>query len=321
MISQPTFNELADRHLRNNFKATLETDEHHINQLRPIIGTTPYNEIFRGYDGKGVPTKLEAFLLKRGKQGLSLRTLNGAVEIINLIGNFASTQWRKRNGEPVLPFYNRVHKISKRQAKALTIKPPAQHPPMSWEEQVILFNEFNDRLRDLALFAVNTGLREREICHLRWEWEQFDPESGIRFFMIPREEQKNWEHRIVILNSIAEAIVLKNRGIHSRYVFSYNGERFEKINATSFKQARIRAAKKKSDIRKICVHSFRVTFSTRLRAALVPEEDRKELMGHVSNRSMTTYYSLPDLSRLKAYVDRITKPTVNTITLKRRAVR
>ncbi|MCK5615392.1 tyrosine-type recombinase/integrase [Candidatus Pacearchaeota archaeon] len=321
MKKQPTFNELADRHIREGIKVSLETDEVHIKQLRPVIGDTPYDRIYRGYDGKGTPTKLENFLLKRAEKGLSLRTLNGAVEIINLIGNLASTQWRLRGGELVLPFYNRVHKISKRQAKALTIKPPTQHPPMSWEEQTILFNEFSDRLRDLALFAVNTGLREKEICHLRWEWEQFDPESGIRFFMIPREEQKNWEHRIVILNSVAESIVLKNRGIHSRYVFSYNGERFEKINSTSFKRARIRAAKKRGDVRKICVHSFRVTFSTRLRAALVPEEDRKELMGHVSNRSMTAHYSLPDLSRLKAYVDRITKPTINTITLKRRAVR
>ena len=29
----------------------------------------------------------------------------------------------------------------------------------------------------MALFAVNTGCRDREICQLRWEWEVRIPET------------------------------------------------------------------------------------------------------------------------------------------------
>ena len=46
--------------------------------------------------------------------------------------------------------------------------------PLSWEEQERLFAELPLHLRQMALFAVNTGCRDQEICQLRWEWEVRD---------------------------------------------------------------------------------------------------------------------------------------------------
>jgi integrase len=37
----------------------------------------------------------------------------------------------------------------------------------SWDEQRLLFAELPDRLVRMALFAVNTGCRDGEICGLR----------------------------------------------------------------------------------------------------------------------------------------------------------
>jgi integrase len=42
--------------------------------------------------------------------------------------------------------------------------------PLSWDEQRILFKELPGRLEQMALFKVNTGTREQEVCKLRWEW-------------------------------------------------------------------------------------------------------------------------------------------------------
>jgi integrase len=51
--------------------------------------------------------------------------------------------------------------------------------PLSWDEQDRLFAELPEYLRRMALFKVNSGCREGEVCGLRWEWE--DSLSGIKY--------------------------------------------------------------------------------------------------------------------------------------------
>jgi len=48
--------------------------------------------------------------------------------------------------------------------------------PLDWAKRKLLFSELTPHLERPALFKVNSGMREREICHLRWEWEQRVPE-------------------------------------------------------------------------------------------------------------------------------------------------
>jgi hypothetical protein len=48
--------------------------------------------------------------------------------------------------------------------------------PLDWEEQERLFKVLPLYLRRMALFAVNAGCRDQEICSLRWEWEIKVPE-------------------------------------------------------------------------------------------------------------------------------------------------
>ena len=63
----------------------------------------------------------------------------------------------------------------------------------------------------MALFAVNTGCREQEVCQLRWEWEVPVPELQTSVFVIPadfggrskRSGVKNGEDRVVVLNDVA----------------------------------------------------------------------------------------------------------------------
>ena len=42
----------------------------------------------------------------------------------------------------------------------------------------MLFRELPEYLAEMALFAVNTGCRDGEICNLRWEWEVEVPQLG-----------------------------------------------------------------------------------------------------------------------------------------------
>jgi integrase len=44
--------------------------------------------------------------------------------------------------------------------------------PLSREEERRLFSKLPKHLAEMCLFKVNTGLREAEVCGLRWEWER-----------------------------------------------------------------------------------------------------------------------------------------------------
>ena len=154
----------------------------------------------------------------------------------------------------------------------------------------------------MALFKVNTGCRDAEVCGLRWEWELELPELETSVFVIPGDRVKNGADRLVVLNSVARSIIDEQRGLHPEYVFVYSQIRkagnepkfrpIETMNNTSWQKARRRA-----NLPQVRVHDLKHTFGRRLRAAGVSFEDRQDLLGHKSAR-MTTHYSAPELSNL-----------------------
>ena len=100
--------------------------------------------------------------------------------------------------------------------------------PLSWEEQRKLFDELPGHLERMALFKVNTGTREQEVCNLRWDWEVAVPELGTSVFIVPAEFVKNGEERLIVLNRIAKSIVEEQRGKHAELVFTYEGHKLGK---------------------------------------------------------------------------------------------
>jgi integrase len=72
--------------------------------------------------------------------------------------------------------------------------------PLSWDEQIRLFRELPSYLNDMALFAVNTGCRDGEVCNLLWQWESYVPEPTTSVFIEPGSRAKNGDDRLVVLN-------------------------------------------------------------------------------------------------------------------------
>ncbi|HYQ71009.1 MAG TPA: site-specific integrase [Gammaproteobacteria bacterium] len=157
--------------------------------------------------------------------------------------------------------------------------------PLSWEEQRELFQALPDHLARMCLFKVNTGCREQEVCQLRWDWEVRVPELDTSVFIIPGERVKNREDRLVVLNRIASSVVENVRGSHPDYVFTYRDHAVNNINNSSWKRVR-----KEVGLPLVRVHDLKHTFGRRLRAAGVPLETRKVLLGH-RNGDITTHYS------------------------------
>ena len=312
------FNALAVKHLKENTKKTIVDDCFHLKRLKKYIGGLNMSQVYRGYNVHSKPTNLERFILDEAKRGVSASTINHALTVINTIGNAASKRWRGPSGKPLLAHWSPIQKVSGKEARSLGLKERKRVHVLTWEEQIVLFNEFPPHLRRMAEFAINTGCRAKEVLGMRWEWFHTEPTSGIQYFIIPGEEHKNEQSRIVVLNEVALRVTNQCRGVHPVFVFTYEGKPMKKINSSAFQNARKRASFKLSNIAKSHVHSWRHTFGTRLRnQALCPEEERKDLMGHKSGRSMTEHYSVPELRRMLEYCSKITHPPSTQMALVR----
>jgi len=241
------------------------------------------------------------------KKGVSNRTVNIAIERVIRVLQLACRKWRDEERRPWLDSVPLLTKLDEK-------KSSRQPYPMSWEEQSILFGELPDHLQRMALFKVNTGCREQEVCKLRWDWEIFVPELDASVFLIPAEfggrhensGVKNREERLVVLNNVAKSIIDGQRGISREWVFPYNGTAMHRMNDSAWKKARVRAAKlwQEQHLRpahpgfaSIRVHDLKHTFGRRLKAAAVSLEDRKSLLGHKSG-SVTSHYSGAEIGQM-----------------------
>ncbi|MCU1760084.1 tyrosine-type recombinase/integrase [Pseudomonas sp. 14P_8.1_Bac3] len=296
-------------------QASIALSASHIEQLDPYIGDLPITHIDDGTLSAFKRDRQKPSKTSTGKvkPGVSNRTVNIALQRVVRILNLCHRKWRDAEKRPWL---ESVPMISMLEEKRSSRKPY----PLSWEEQSMLFAEIPDHLLRMALYKVNTGSREQEVCKLRWDWEIRVPELETSVFLIPsgfggRHEKagvKNGDERLVVLNRVAMSVIDGQRGLHRDLVFPYGQpDQFgptaiHRMNDTAWKKARVRAAAKwekehgspaHPGFRSIRIHDLKHTFGRRLRAAGVTEEDRKALLGH-KNGSITSHYSTAELGQL-----------------------
>ena len=218
-----TFEEAAMRYLEDiAHKSSAVTAAMHLDQLLPTIGPLPLEQV---HDGT-----LKTFVDGETARGMAPKTINNAIAVVSAVLNRAARVWRSACGTPWLqqapPKLTRLS-TKGRQARAY---------PLSWAEQDRLFKLLPRHLADAALFAVNTGCREQEICQLRWEWEVDIPELETSVFILPESITKTGTERVVVLNSVASRVIASRRGIHKEYVFTYGKKPVGKLRSTRMAQ-------------------------------------------------------------------------------------
>jgi len=248
---------------------------------------------------------LESYVRDRRSQGTKNGTLRRDLAVVRRVLNLASRLWRDEHGltwletPPLIPL-----------PKAADARLPY---PLSWSEQDLLFFELPEHLQHMALFKVNTGCREQEVCGLRWEWEIRFPDSETSVFIIPSQQVKNGEDRVVVLNRVAASVIKGQQGLHPEYVFPFRGHRVTRMHNSAWKRARIKAAEKYLKVLgkpcpdgflRIRVHDLKHSFGHRLREAGVSHEDRQDLLGHKSG-SITTHYSSAERRKLTEAANKI----------------
>lgn len=292
-----TFRAAATRFLQDyGHKKSIKDDAMHLKMLDRFIGAMELKQVHMG--------SLQEFITKRRQDGVKTKTVNASLAVVRRVLNLSATEWMDEHG---MTWLESAPKI-----KLFPIKDARAPYPLSDEEQALLFKELPDHLARMALFKVNTGLREQEVCNLKWDYEVKVPELATSVFVIPDELIKNGEERLVVLNRIAKSVVESLRGLHPVFVFARVGKkdgeskRLTKIYNTAWKSARERAAiawqerhgeTAPEGFKNVRVHDLKHTFGRRLRAAGVAFEDRQDLLGHKSGR-ITTHYSRAELTNL-----------------------
>ena len=327
-----TFREAATKYISEALEAgqaSIHLSVTYLEQADPFIGDLPVSHVDDESLRPFLKYMREGGKLPSGKpkKPSSNRTINIALQRIIRVLHCCHKNYRDDVGDRKMPWLDAVPAITTTDEK----KGKRPEYPLMWEEQQILFKELPSHLHKMALFKVNTGTREQEVCKLEWGWEMFVPELNTSVFVVPsdfggrskRSGVKNREDRVIILNDVASRIVDGQRGQHKKWVFPFEGRALHRMDTTAWKSARNRAAEKWQErynapasrwFRIVRVHDLKHTFGRRLKAAGVDFEDRQVLLGHKSG-SVTTHYSGSELKPLIDAANKVLQQTANTPTL------
>jgi integrase len=314
---QRTFRDATQKYLAEYAgKKSIDRDAAVLQALETFIGKLPLDRINSDCFAR----------FRTAHHHLSVRTRNQKIALARRVLRLAATvwcfpgtnlTWLERTPELLLESGHR----------------PRQPYPLDEREQQLLFNELPPHAAEMATFAVNTGVRDHELCQLKWSWERRvpipDATRGWRSaFVLPPEVVKNGESRLIIVNDAAQGIVERVRGRHRRFVFISPRRRAPvgHLRSAGWLRARRIAARRYRErfgieapagFCNVRVHDLRHTFGRRLRAAGVSLEDRRDLMGH-KGPDITTHYSGAEIGRLFAAANRIgTSHESSTPTLRR----
>ena len=134
----------------------------HVRLLLPHIGDLEPRQV---HDATLAP-----FISSRIAAGASATKINRSLESVRAILTRAARSYRDAAGTPWLTGLPPL----------ITMLPESRRPPypITWAEHDRLFPRLPTHLQRMALFAVNTGLRDSNVCGLQWSWEVPLPEIG-----------------------------------------------------------------------------------------------------------------------------------------------
>ncbi len=278
-----TFEQAAEAYVKAKaYKKSIGREVIRLNEVQPWVGQLSLRNLHMG--------TLQSFIEQRRIDGVKSRTINQALKIVRQVVNFAAEELIDEYGLTWLEAAPKIKLLPEHD-----LRPPR---PLTWEEQARFFPALPNHLATMALFIVNTGLRDAEICGLRWEWEAKLQGLDGSAFILPARKFKSRQEGLVLLNRVAQNIVESQRSKHDEYVFTYRGEPLHHMLNTGWRNARRETG---IDVR---VHDMRHTFGMRLRAAGVSFEDRQDLLRHKSNR-ITTHYSKAEIRNLLAALEKL----------------
>lgn len=151
------------------------------------------------------------------------------------------------------------------------------------EQARTLLGELPAHQRDMALFALATGLRQGSVTGLKWS--QLD--LGRKTCYVAGEDAKCGEDIDISLSDFALTVLTRQQGRHPDSVFTYAGKPIKHVNTKSW-----RGALKRAGIENFRWHDLRHTWASWLVQNGTPLYDLQEMGGWKSADMVRRYAHL-----------------------------
>jgi integrase len=283
--------------LENEEKLSIQTEATLLEAIMPFIGHLNLEQIH--------DDTLQSFIKARKEAGRKNKTVNASLGVVRHILNLSARKWRDDQGRTLLETAPLISMLPLDDAR----KPR----PISWAEQRKLLPLLPPHLQRMALFDLNTGVRDDVVCNLRWEWEVFLEELECSVFIVPPryvKGRKGW--RPLVCNRVAQSILEEQRGKHPEFVFTYQrGKNHQPHAVETMNNNGWQKARKAVGLQDVRVHDLRHTVGMRLREAGVREETISDILWH-SRGTMTAHYSVAQVRELLDALNLITDESNRT---------
>jgi len=169
--------------------------------------------------------------------------------------------------------------------------------------KLIIDKAENDLIKNVILFAFNSGMRLAEIVFLRWN----EVDLGKRIITVGSNQfvTKSKKVRFIPINDTVYQLLLRIKATDKqskKYVF---GKTASMHFTTDYFSKKFKEAYRKTGINTdYCFHSLRHGFASRLAQLGVPIITISKLLGH-SNISTTMIYSQVNLDDLRRAIDKL----------------
>lgn len=253
---------------------SIKSDNRHIKWLNQFLNDKPLDEIGR--------TDVDRIIKAKKDEGVSNATTNRMIAVLRGILRKAKNEW------DWIGSYPHIRTLPEPKGRVRWI---------TREDADRLIRELPIHLKYMTRFALATGLRERNITRLRWEW--VDLENKVTHF--PAEVMKNKKPLTIPLNNEAVSVLRDQIGKHNKYVFTYNGCSIQRANGKAWRRALVRAG-----IENFRFHDLRHTWASWHVQAETEIHELKELGGW-SDISMVLRYAhlnMKHLARVASNIDR-----------------
>lgn len=267
-----TWNDAVVKWLHENEnKPSVDIDQRILRWLDPYLRGTVLTSIDQQL--------IQSIAHEKAKQS-SKSTANRYLALIRAILRRATYEWEWLDKIPKVRLFRvqsrRVRWISREEAKdLLDALPPHQ--------------------RNMALFGLATGLRQRNVCRL--EWSQIDLVRKIAW--IHPDQAKAKKAIAVPLSGDALDVINSVKGEHEKYVFTYNGKPVWYVNTKAW-----RKAVKNVGLKDFRWHDLRHTWASWHIQAGTPLNVLQELGGWESVEMVRRYAHL-DARHLATHADNI----------------
>ncbi len=253
-----TFGELMERYLTEHVikRAHPRAYRGYAKHLRAFFGdATPLVEI--------TPRLIAEYKTRRYAEGVKPATINRELASLKKAFNLGLREWEWCQRNPVMQVsMEREHNQRDRW--------------LSQDEEERLLKAFAPWLRQVVVFALNTGMRMGEILALMWHAVDLNRSTAMVY------RSKNGERRTIPINQTVLALLkeqAKVRSLSTTLVFP--SKTFTLLEGWHLRRS-FRAALKRAKIEDFHFHDLRHTFATRLVHAGVELYKVQRLLGHKS---------------------------------------